>query len=293
MTKPVLKWVGGKTQILEKIIPLFPKEMNNYHEIFLGGGSVLFALLDNVNIKINGTVYAYDINEPLIYMYKNIQTYPMELYHEIFSLINEFNSCGNFEVNRKPQTIQEAKTNKENYYYWSRAKYNNLKEKISLEGSALFIFLNKTCFRGIFRLGPNGFNVPYGHYKNPCVVNKEHLKSVSCLIKNVIFKCCDFSVSLNNVEKEDYVYLDPPYAPETKKSFVGYTANGFGLEKHTQLFKTLDVLPAKFMMSNSDVSLVKQNFTKEKYNTICIVCKRSINSKNPESKANEVIITNY
>jgi DNA adenine methylase len=293
MTKPVLKWVGGKTQILEKTMDLFPKEMNNYHEIFLGGGSVLFALLENEDIKINGKAYAYDINEPLICMYKNIQSDYLKLYEEIQFLTSEFETCENLEVNRKPQTIQEAKTNKESYYYFIRSKYNTLNDKTSIKGSALFIFLNKTCFRGIFRLGPNGFNVPYGHYKNPSVASKEHLHSVSCLIKNVTFKCLDFSNSLRNVEKGDFVYLDPPYAPETKKSFVGYTAAGFGLEKHTLLFKMIHELPSQFMMSNSDVPLVKQNFTKEKYNTISIVCKRSINSKKPESKANEVIIINY
>ena len=113
--KPILKWVGGKTQIIDKIISEFPKEMNNYHEIFLGGGSVLLALLSYVKkdiIKINGYIYAYDINEPLIYMYKNIQSNHNEVYEEIQKIIDEFNSCSNGEINRKPNNIDEAKLSK-------------------------------------------------------------------------------------------------------------------------------------------------------------------------------------
>jgi DNA adenine methylase len=160
----------------------------------------------------------------------------------------------------------------------------------------MFIFLNKTCFRGVFRVGPKGFNVPYGHYNNPEIINKEHLHEIHNLIKNVIFECCDFSISLKNVEPNDFVYLDPPYAPETNTSFVGYTENGFNIEDHTNLFKLIHKLTEtnkKIMLSNADVSLVHENFTNEKYNTLSILCKRSINSKKPDAKAKEVIITNY
>ena len=125
--KPILKWVGGKTQIIDNLIMDFPNEMNNYHETFLGGGSVLMALLSYVNsgiIKIHGNIYAYDLNEPLIYTYKNIQNNHNELYDQLREIINEFNSCGNGELNRKPANIDEAKQLKENYYYWIRSKYN-------------------------------------------------------------------------------------------------------------------------------------------------------------------------
>lgn len=297
--KPILKWVGGKTQILDKLIIEFPTEINNYREIFLGGGSVLFALLSYVKndiIKINGNIYAYDLNEPLIYMYKNIQSNHNELYNEIQILINEFNSCGNGEINRTPETIEQAKISKENYYYWIRNEYNKLNDKKTTKCSAMFIFLNKTCFRGVFRIGPKGFNVPYGHYNNPEIINKQHLNEVHELIKNVIFECCDFDTSLKYVEPNDYVYLDPPYAPETEKSFVGYTQNGFSIDNHNKLFKLIHKLTEtnkKIMMSNADVSLVRDNFNSEIYNITSILCKRAINSKNPESKAKEVIIKNY
>ena len=200
--KPILKWVGGKTQIIDKLIQEFPSEINNYYEIFLGGGSVLLALLTYIKngiINIQGNIYAYDVNEPLIYMYKNIQSNHNDLYNELQKIIIEFNSCKNEiddDINRKPLTIEEAKKNKENYYYWIRFLYNNLNDKKTIIGSAMFIFLNKTCFRGVFRIGPNGFNVPYGHYKNPEIINKNHLDIINDLIQNVIFECIDFNISL-------------------------------------------------------------------------------------------------
>ena len=301
--KPILKWVGGKTQIIDSLIVDFPREINNYHEAFLGGGSVLLTLLSYVKsgiIKISGNIYASDLNEPLIYIYKNIQTQPIELYDAIKTIITEFNECGDGEINRNPINIEEAKIARENYYYWTRSKYNKLSatDKRSVFGSAMFIFLNKTCFRGVFRVGPNGFNVPYGHYANPEIINKEHLEEIHHLIKDVRFECCDFTTSLlpTNIEEGDFLYLDPPYAPETETSFVGYTENGFNAENHARLFHLIhDLTDAKhkIMLSNADVRLVRDNFANEKYNTTSILCKRSINSKNPDAKAKEVIIRNY
>ena len=302
ITKPLLKWVGGKTQIIYTLLGNFPVEINNYHEFFLGGGSVLFALLSYAKhglIHINGNIYAYDVNEPLIYIYKNIQTNHNELYEILQSIIIDFNECGDGPVNRKPANIEEAKTSKENYYYWVRSQYNKLTNKKTIICSAMFIFLNKTCFRGVFRVGPNGFNVPYGNYKNPEIINKDHLDEIHNLIQNVIFECRDFSLSLSlsSIEENDFVYLDPPYAPENSKSFVGYTENGFNIENHQKLFELIHMITdkrnIKIIMNNADVSLVRDNFTTDKYNIIEILCKRSINSKNPEAKAKEVIIRNY
>ena len=165
--KPFLKWVGGKSQIIESIITKLPNQFNNYHELFLGGGSVLFAILSlqkQNKIVIQNKIYAYDINSVLINVYKHIQQNKDELYKYISHYIQEYDSINNSIVNRKPSCIEEAKTSKESYYYWIRNKYNNI-DKNTIECSALFMFINKTCFRGMYREGPNGYNVPYGNYK--------------------------------------------------------------------------------------------------------------------------------
>jgi len=292
MPKPLLKWVGGKTQILDKLLVHFPKEMHDYREIFLGGGSVLFAFLNQVkqgHLQVRGHIYAYDVNEPLIYMYKNIQHHHQALYAVMKELIDEFHSCEEGELNRHAETIEEAKQCRENYYYWIRRQYNQLTDKTTLQASALFIFLNKTCFRGVFRVGPNGFNVPYGHNKNPEIINQAHLEDIHQLIQPVRFDCCDFTQSLV-AGPDDFVYLDPPYAPEKATSFVGYTEDGFPLEKHLQLCKQIQALKCRFLMSNADVPLIREQFPPEKYKTETLVCKRTIHSKNPETKAKEVLI---
>ena len=300
--KPIIKWIGGKTQIIEKVLHHFPTDINNYHEIFLGGGSVLLAFLDYVKkciINIKGVIYSYDINEVLIYMYKNIQNNHLELYNHLQLLISDFNLCNNDgKLNRKPSNIEEARQLKENYYYWIRNKYNNLsiEDKRTSFGSAYFIFLNKTCFRGMFRLGPNGFNVPYGNYKNPEIINQEYLNEIHDLIKDVIFEHKSYEDSLLNIKEDDFIYLDPPYAPETNTSFVEYTEKGFSLKDNNNLFNIIDSLTEeniKILMSNSDVDLVNNYFNKKSYKIEKISCKRSINALKPGSKTNEVLIHNY
>jgi DNA adenine methylase len=306
--KPFIKWVGGKSQILDKIIQEFPTNINNYHEIFLGGGSVLLSILslqkENI-IKIN-KIYAYDLNEPLINLYINIQKNPFELYNKIQELIIKYNNCSKLNVSdkneRNPKNENDSLKSKESFYYWIRNNYNSLnnEQKNSIDGSSIFLFLNKTCFRGLFRIGPNGFNVSFGNYEKPEIVNKEHILAVSNLIKNVEFICLDFNKSLNILiekkNKDDFIYLDPPYAPENNKSFVGYNENDFNLDNHLELFKKCNEInknKIKFILSNSDVKLVRDNFSIEKFNINSILCKRTINSKNPDAKTKEVIIKNY
>lgn len=283
ITKPILKWVGGKSQIINKLLSQFPTEINNYYEIFTGGGSVLLSLLNHIqNKKINllGNIKAFDSNEALIYMYKNIQTAHEELYQTIQNFVISYNS-------------KDTKELKEEYFYLCRNEYNKLENKKTILASALFIFLNKTCFRGLYREGKNGFNVPFGNYLTPEVINKSHLDEIHLLIQPVIFICQDFETSMTLIQNEnDFVYLDPPYAPETSTSFVGYNNTGFCIEKHQKLFELTKSLPCKFILSNSDVELVRQNFTEEQYNIETILCKRAINSKNPSAKTNELIIKN-
>jgi DNA adenine methylase len=268
--KPFLKWVGGKTQIIDDVISLFPREMNNYHEPFLGGGSVLLALLTqskNGIIRLNGNIYASDLNENLISLYKHIQASPDEFIAEM-KLLTE-----------QPMT--------EEYYYTIRSRFNET-PKSTLPASAMFLYLNKTCFRGLYREGPRGFNVPYGHYKNCSILDEGHIKVVSELIKDVVFTHRSFTQSLSDIQNTDFIYLDPPYAPVNVTSFVGYNADGFG--KHEELFELCKNTNAKFLMSNADVPLVRETF--KDYEIKTISCRRSINSKNPESRANEVLIRN-
>ena len=292
--KPFLKWVGGKTQIIKDIINLIPNEMNNYHELFLGGGSVLFAVLSlqaDSKISIKNNIYAYDINKRLINTYKHIQSNKDELSKYLEFYINEYDSIIGDIINRKPKNMEEALSSKESYYYWIREKYNKIDED-TIECSALFMFINKTCFRGMYREGPNGYNIPYGNYKTtPSIIKKDELDYISNLIKNVEFICCDFNLSIKNVKEGDFVYLDPPYAPEEKNSFVNYTANGFNLQAHTLLFNEIKKFNKnKFVMSNSKTELVIENF--KKYNIQEIKARRAINSKNPESQTIEVLIYN-
>ncbi len=159
----------------------------------------------------------------------------------------------------------------------------------------MLLFMNKTCFRGVYREGPHGFNVPFGNYKNPAILEEAHIRTVSKLIKDVVFTCRSFEESLASVEAGDFVYLDPPYAPETDSSFVSYTAEGFSLETHTALFKlckTLHEKGVKLLLSNAEVKLVKDAFPSPPFTTTSVECRRAINSKNPEAKTKEVLISN-
>ena len=185
--KPIIKWVGGKTQILDKVLKTFPREIENYHELFVGGGSVLFGLLESKDITVKGKVYAYDKNQKLINMYRQIQTNPNEIHDHLIKLFTTYDTRTGTEVNRKPESEEEGLTSKESYYYWVRKTYNDLIPNTPIH-TATLIFLNKTCFRGLYREGPNGFNVPYGHYKTtPVVITLEDVLKIQDLIKNVVF----------------------------------------------------------------------------------------------------------
>ena len=292
--KPFLKWVGGKTQIIDVIVDKIPKEMNNYHELFLGGGSVLLAVLSlrqKDKIRIKGDILAYDNNSNLINVYKHIQKNKDELYKFVKLYFTEYDNINKKKDDIPVNTVENYRKSKENYYYWLRDKYNTM-DKNTVECSAIFIFLNKTCFRGMYREGPKGFNVAYGHYKKtPKIISKKELNKISNLIKDVKFIHSDFRDSIKNVKNGDFVYLDPPYAPENSTSFVGYIAEGFNYESHKNLFKEIISLgKKKFVMSNSNVKMVTDAF--KNYECQEVIARRAINSKNPGSKTLEVIIYN-
>jgi DNA adenine methylase len=303
--RPFLKWVGGKTQIIHEIISLFPKEINNYHEPFLGGGSVLLALLSQIKngaIKVAGNIYASDINSNLIGLYKNIQTNPDGIITELKKLADEFAKCAPAPAtpaNRKAASLEEALSSREAYYFWIRAKFNAMSKEeraTSVTASAMLLFMNKTGFRGVYREGPNGFNVPYGNYTNPGIINDEHLRAISALIQDVIFTHAPFQAALSRVDAEgggDFVYLDPPYAPENETSFVSYTADGFNLESHKTLFTLASTTSTRLLMSNADVALVRDAFPPPTFTIKRISCRRAIHSKDPGSRTHEVLITNH
>jgi len=298
--KPPLKWVGGKTQIIHEVLSTFPQDINNYYEPFLGGGSVLLAFLSYVKagkIALSGNVYASDLNSNIIALYNNIKYHCEALITEVTVLQNAYDEITGTIVNRKATTVAQSITSRESFYYYIRHEFNRLTppDRLSVKGSAMMLFLNKACFRGIYREGPNGFNVPFGHYKQIRIID-ESINNLSELIQNVTFRHQSFQQALNFEQPEngaDFVYVDPPYAPENANSFVGYTATGFALSDHEALFaacKQLATKGATFVMSNAAVPLVTDAFPAPEYETQVISCRRAINSKNPAARTNEVII---
>lgn len=294
--KPLLKWVGGKSKLLDKIHDRFPSTIANYHEAFVGGGSVLFSVLYAIqqgDISLSGNVYAYDKNEVLIEFYKCVQANKEALWTHIQSICEVYNGIKDFKGTKKPEDEIQARQSKESYYFWLRKKYNKL--DVCVEKCALFLIINKTCWRGVFRESGNGFNVPFGNYKTPLIIKKEDIDSASSLISNVKFAVMDCSEILRvKYSRGDFVYLDPPYAPETESSFVGYTKDGFDLEKHRKLFADIkSIKKIKFLMSNARTELVGTHFPADSFNVTEFEARRAINSKNPESVTFEVLISNF
>jgi len=284
--KPFLKWVGGKNQIISSLIEKFPKKMTNYHEPFLGGGSVLIEVLTlttRKKIEIKNKIYAYDQNKDLITVYRNIQTNHECLFEKLTLYFSQYHKL-------------TTPCLKKEFYYKIRDKFNTM-DKNTVDCSAIFIFLNKTCFRGLFRVSKNNkFNVPYGHYRNtPSGPSKTELDRLSNLIKNVIFMDSNFEKSFQQIIPQDFVYLDPPYYPIEKKknSFNAYTAGGFDFKKHKKLFamiKQLDKINVSFVLSNANNSFVSSTFNS--FHVEKIQVKRRITPKKPDSLVFELVIHN-
>lgn len=307
-TKPLLKWVGGKGQILDTVLDQFPTTIHNYYEPFLGGGSVLIGLLSRIKagaITLTGTIHAADLNPCLIGFYQVLQSNPEGLLTELQRLSTAYaEACATQtpSVNRTPSSIEEARTSGESFYFWCRQRLNAIPRtpahRATPPAAALFLFLNRTCFRGLYREGPRGFNVPYGNYKNPTIVDADHLRAVSALIQPVVFSVTPFEETLAAASTapspHDFIYLDPPYVPETATSFTGYTADGFGPEQHATLFTALHGLSTKtrFLLSNSAAPAVRAAFPAPLYTTTLLTARRAIHSKSPDSTTTEVLIRN-
>jgi len=303
LVKPPLKWVGGKTQILNEVIKNTPRRIKNYYEPFLGGGSVLLAVLSHAkatNMTVEGKVIAGDANENVIALYKNIQHNLPALLAQLATLTSIFSKCPAVEGgNREPASTADAITSKESYYYWIRKAFNDIQgdDRKSASASAMFLFLNKTGFRGVYREGPHGYNVPFGHYKNAGIYEEAHLRSVSELLasRQVEFIHTPFTqfFQTHKPKRGDFVYLDPPYAPSDTKSFVTYNKSGFNEADHKALFTvchTLRTNGVSFLLSNSDVDMVTKEFPEADYETQVLSCRRAIHSTDPSQRANEVLI---
>lgn len=245
--KPFLKWAGGKGQLLKEIEKYYPfndRKFTKYAEPFVGGGAVLFDILGKYDLE---EIYISDINAELI------NTYIMIKEH-IYALIDLLSIYQNEYV---PLDTEQRKT----FYMAKRNRFNELKingnEIENIEKAALMIFLNKTCFNGLYRVNKKGFfNVPMGSYKNPIICDEKNLCAVSGKLKNIKINCGDYKQSSEFIDENTFAYFDPPYRPLTETaSFTAYTENMFDDKKQIELAEFVDCMNqkgAKIVISNSD-----------------------------------------
>ena len=248
--KPFLKWAGGKGQLITQLRSRLPEEIlksrkiDKYFEPFVGGGAVFFWLGQEYEIK---EAFLYDINPEIVTAYKSVQSKMKALVLELQNLEKEYHSSG--------------KALRDKIYYEKRVEYNEyISKRIPnnvVRRTALLIFLNKTCFNGLFRVNSRGlFNVPFGRYERPTICDRENLLAIHKVLKNTHIECADFGKCLENANSKSFVYFDPPYRPISKTAnFTGYIKNGFNDSDQKRLkatFCKLDKLGAKVMLSNSD-----------------------------------------
>ena len=287
--KPFLKWAGGKTQLISEIEKNLPNTtVTTYIEPFVGSGAVLFWVLSEFD-KLKKAV-VNDINEDLINTYKTIQSKPKELISILEILQNEYHSLENLDDKKKE------------YYYQKRELFNN-RIQSQTEHSALFIFLNRTCFNGLYRVNrKNEFNVPIGSYKKPTICDRANLLAVSEVLQKVELLCGDFEQTFDYARDNTLFYFDPPYKPLSEtSSFNSYTKDEFNDEEQVRLknfCERLDNLGHHWILSNSDVKGKNpdDNFFDDLYADFEIKrvdAKRSINA-NPEKRGllKELLITN-
>lgn len=214
--RPFIKWVGGKTQLLPEIRQKYPATITRYCEPFVGGGAVLFDVLQTFHPQ---EVLINDINPELINLYENIR----DNCDQLIQLLNQFQT----EYQETPEA------DRQNLYLGKRATYNHFiteeNPEHNLEKAALFIYLNKTCFNGLYRVNQKGFfNVPFNRAKNPLISDAENIRECSQLLQNVQMHVGDYSFCRDFIDENTFVYLDPPYRPLTESSsFTSYNENGF------------------------------------------------------------------
>ena len=287
---PFVKWAGGKTQLLPEIRKHYPHRIKKYCEPFVGGGAVLFDVLQKYHPE---KVLVNDVNEDLINTYLHIKSDCNLLIEQLSEL----------QQNYKSQSLEKNKI----LFYEKRLRYNELKinrnDAENLEKAALFIFLNKTCFNGLYRVNKKGeFNVPFNNAKNPLICDEENLRACSELLQNVQMKTGDYSDCKDFIDSETFVYLDPPYRPLTQTSaFTSYSENGFSDKEQIELgnfIKEISEIGANILASNSDPKNTNKedNFFDELYSNFeikRISASRMINSNAKKRGAiSELLISN-
>ncbi len=290
--KPFVKWVGGKSQLIDELEKMLPadgeKVLTKYCEPMVGGGALFFNILSKYNFE---QLYISDINAELINAYQVIKSNVDNLIEKLQEMQMLF--CPMDESGRKF------------YYYSIRDKFNNsqLCNTTTIDKAAYFIFLNKTCFNGLYRVNSKGqFNVPMGTYKNPMICDEENLRRINKALQKVTIVCGDYSLSRDFIDSSTFVYIDPPYRPISKTSgFTAYNTDVFDDNEQIRLSKFIDELNitgAKIILSNSDPKNVdkEDNFFDDLYKNYKInrvEANRAINSKGDKrGKINELIISN-
>ena len=270
---PFVKWAGGKRQLIPQIRERMPEKYNNYYEPFVGGGAVLFEL-QPANALIN------DINKALINTY-NIICNEADAFLEA--------------VNRLDEEMWE---DGKKYYYSVREHYNDklMKSEYDVELAALFVFINKHCFNGLYRVNGKGlFNVPYNNSRRTSA-DENVIREVSKYLKGVKIINGDFEEACKNAKKGDFVFIDSPYAPLNPTSFESYTKEGFDIESHKRVAKLYDELTARgcyCMLTNHNTELINELYGNKGYKIDVVSVKRMINSDASNRVGKEVIICNY
>lgn len=291
--KPFLKWAGGKRQLLteiEKHYPFCDEVITKYAEPFVGGGAVLFDILNKYNLE---EIYISDINFELLNTYLVVRDNVDNLIEILSEMQNQFVSL---DVDRRKE-----------YYLKKRGRFNEMilldDKSISTEKASLMIFLNRTCFNGLYRVNKKGlFNVPMGSYKNPLICDKQNLRLASEKLQNVIIACGDYRKSVDFIDDKTFVYLDPPYKPisDTAK-FASYTKDGFSDKDQAKLkifVDKIDKKGAKFLMSNSEPKIEGEGDFFDKlycnYKIRRVDACRAINCKgDSRGKIGELLISNF
>lgn len=271
---PLVKWAGGKRQLLSEIDKRRPLTFDRYFEPFLGGGAVFFHLRPQV-------AYLNDLNASLINLYTTVR-----------------DSCDEFlfELAALDAGIGTTKDYAKAYYYEQRALYNELlaSESYGIKSAALLVFLNKHCFNGLYRVNTKGaFNVPFNTSLRPSF-DEKNVRAVSQSLKPAIITCGDFEPVVKDAGVGDFVFLDSPYAPLNDTSFEAYTKEGFLESDHRRLanlFSELDQRGCKVMLTNHDTELIRELYAQYKIDVVEV--RRSINSKASKRTGTEVIVTNY